>query len=184
MAEDEQGQHADALAAYRRAITQDPDRAQALQTLSGTLADSLPPALAAAQFQSVLRGFPDMGMARSLLGNLLLAANQLADALAEYQTAVRLQPDLADAHYGLCRALLRLGRTDQAERECRESLRLAPNGAAYNTLGVLLYESGRKAEGRAAWQKALTLGDPAAAHTAEGFLKDDLADSAPPAAAK
>lgn len=155
VAEDKQGRHGDALADYRRAVQLDPDRAQALQTLSDTLSENLPATLAVSQFQAVLRS-PDMGLAHSLLGGLLLAANQLADAQAEYQAALHMQPDLADAHYGLCRVLLRLGQTDDAERECRAALRLAPTGAARNTLGLLLYEQGHKAEGRAQWTLALT----------------------------
>jgi len=105
-----------ARAAYERAVTIDPEHADAWVNLGRLVHEAGDPAVAARCYhQALMRDDTDP----VTHFNLALACEDLekiGEAAAHYRRAVALNPRFADAHYNLAQLLSRLGRRDEAVR--------------------------------------------------------------------
>ncbi|MGV9452199.1 BTAD domain-containing putative transcriptional regulator [Streptomyces sp. NPDC003635] len=106
--------------------------------------------------------------ARCNIGYAQLTLGEPVAAARHFEESLRVLDGHGDWHgesqtrLGLVRSLRLLGRTERADRECAELLRRAEaradrytGGLARHQHGLLLHESGRVAEARAAWRAAL-----------------------------
>ena len=121
-----QGQLAEALACYQRALQLKPDYAEAHNNLGTALQDQGQIAEALACYQRALQLKPDYAEAHNNLGVALYARRDLAGALASYRQALRLRPDFAEAHWNLATALALTGRL--RARLGRVRMALEPEG--------------------------------------------------------
>ena len=144
-----QGQIAEALACYQRAVQLKPDYAEAHYNLGTALQAQGQIAEALACYQRALQLKPDFAEAHNNLGTILQAQGQLTEAIACYQRALQLKPDYAEAHYNLGRVLQDQGQLAEASTCYQRALQLKPDYAeAHNNLGTVLQMHGQLDEAR------------------------------------
>ena len=160
----------DAAAAFRTAITMNPEYADAHNNLGGVLWQMNDVAGALAEFQAAVRCNPGFAEAHNNWGSALIHAGEPDHAIDQFRAAVALRPAFAQAHFNLGRALSKKREFREAEAELRSALILKPEMvAAHIALGVALaVESG-------------TLSPDARAELNEGLrLDSSLRSSIPP----
>jgi predicted O-linked N-acetylglucosamine transferase (SPINDLY family) len=148
----------DAVAAYRRAIAQKPDYAEAFHNLGSTLNDRkrFPEAIAA--IERALQLKPDYAEAFDNLGNALKDLRRHDEAIAAYRRSIALKPDAAPVHNNLGTALWDAGRHDEAAVALGQALALKPDlAAAHNNLGNVRRDQGRLDEALACFRRAVEL---------------------------
>ena len=169
------GRAADAEAAYRAVLAQEPRNVDALHFL-GFLAYEQGSYEQAADFISrSLEIHAVNPQARFNLGRVRQAQGRLDEALACYRAALALAPDHAPALFNLGTALHALGRRDAALDCYRKALALDPQyfEAHYN-LAIAQREQGRAEEAMASFRRALELRpETAQAHYGLGHLLRD-----------
>jgi TolB-like protein/Flp pilus assembly protein TadD len=157
--------------AYGRAVSVDPDYAQAWAGLAMARfwtadgADSVTAistgfdrAMADAEKSIALD--PELAEGYAARGVLRSATrNDWEGARADFARALSLNPGQADTHRGYAQqGLAVLGRLDEAVEEARKATEIDPLSAvAWSTLGRMYYSSGRFDEARAALEKSLHL---------------------------
>jgi Flp pilus assembly protein TadD len=133
------GAAAQAIDAYREALTHDPHSLRAERSLGVALAQAGAPDEALAEFQVALQDHPNDPLTWYETGLLHGQRGQLAQAIAELTKATQLDPTLAEAYNNLGIALAQNGQADAAEKAFRESLRIAPYDAdTKKNLGILM----------------------------------------------
>ena len=143
--------------ALRNGITQPEVRIR----LAQYLAESGQPAKAIALLEKDAGGDPD---AILTLGNALTIAGRNADAVRAYARLLQLDPENATAYENMGVAQLQARDVRAAEASLRRAIQLDPSlPAAHTALGVLLAQTGRKAEAIEMWTRAASLGDQNAA---------------------
>jgi len=120
----EPGSPTEARQAYAKALTLDPDHADAHVNLGRILHESGDPAAAEPHYRRALEVRPNDATAAFNLGVALEDLRRLPEALLEYQHAVRLDPSHADAHFNAATLAERLGRFAEALRHLRTYRRL------------------------------------------------------------
>ena len=155
-----------AEALYRRALTEEPEHAEALHLL-GLVAHQQ------GKFQSAIelisRALPeldDLPEAHLNLGNALREVGRLVEAVDCYRRAVALDPDYGMAHSNLARALNDQGLFEEGLESSRRAVELIPDflGAQVNRAAALL-GLGRFAEAETPLRRTVDLApDQAAAH--------------------
>lgn len=138
------GETARARAAYERALTLQPDLAEANNDLGALLAGSGDMDGAIARFRAALASTPDYPDALNNLGYALLLTGHDDEARTLYERALALQPDFPEALNNLGLLLGRAGDLDRAERYFRDALRRRPDyGEAANNLALVLVSKGQ-----------------------------------------
>jgi tetratricopeptide (TPR) repeat protein len=128
------------------------------------------------QALSATGGSPDLF---NTMGCVYLRMNRPEDARHCFAIAVERDPGLAAAHLNLGAALLRLDDAPAAEEALRTGLRLDPSsGAGWNTLGNLLFHTGRRREAIRHWERAV-LEDPGRAEAFENLRRQQQLDNCP-----
>jgi tetratricopeptide (TPR) repeat protein len=152
----QQGQHAEAAALVRRAVTLRPDDA-ALQLNLGNALKALGQIDdAIEQFRNALTLAPSFPMAHYNLGNAYASVGRHEDAADSFEKSLRLQPNDASSHNNLGNALHALGRHADAITSFRRALELRPGHAgALNNMGMSLNALERADEAIPCFQAAL-----------------------------
>jgi tetratricopeptide (TPR) repeat protein len=135
-----QGRIADAKAAFRRALTEDPNFCEAHDNLGSVLWLGSDAVAAKAEFQAAVLCNPQLASARNNLGMALLYyGHDIESAIAQFRAAVAGRPGFAVAHVNLGKALAAKGAFAEAEREFRNALAIDPKmAAAHVGLGLVL----------------------------------------------
>ena len=116
-----------AEAAYRKALTKDPDHAEALHLL-GVIAYQRGQIESAIELiERALPELQDLPEAHLNHGNALRAAGRLAEAADSYRRAIALQPDYGMAHSNLARALNEQRLFAAALESARRAVELIPD---------------------------------------------------------
>lgn len=151
-------QHADAVAAYSRAVELGLERVDVMVNLGLALSDAGNKEEALALLATV-DGLADEDAAASFsLGNLLRDQGKLDDAIACYRKAVALCPEFAEAHNNLGLVLQSQGDLVGAEVAFACALAAAPGlGAAHNNMGNARIRQGRMDLALACFRKAIEL---------------------------
>lgn len=155
LAAQQSGRLAEAEAAYRAVLDQEPDNADALHLLGLVEAQrgDLGSAVRLLKQATALR--PDMALFHNNLGKALDESGDLPGATACFRKAVALAPNYVPALMNLASALRSVGRFE-AERAYRQVLAISPTHAgARRALAEMLQKTGRPAEARATFAKAL-----------------------------
>ena len=138
------GQSAKARAAYERALTMQPDLAEAGNDLGTLLAEGGDLSGAIARFRAALSATPDYPDALNNLGYALLLTDQPAEARELYERALKIQPDFPEALNNLGLILGRQSELDRAEPFFRKALEKRPGyGEAANNLALVLVARGQ-----------------------------------------
>jgi tetratricopeptide (TPR) repeat protein len=118
----------DALAAYRRALEEDPYLVPALINLANILYARDQIAEAQALYERAISIDPDVFEAHFNLGNIFHDLGRFALAHECYRRALRLNPTYADAHFYLAVTLEKSGMSQEARPHWRAYQQLAPQG--------------------------------------------------------
>jgi tetratricopeptide (TPR) repeat protein len=121
----EESDPAEAIAAYRRALEQEPARMEACVNLGRLLQDSGRLDEAEAVYRGALARGGTHALLHYNLGVLLEDRGRKAEALAAYEAALRYDGALADAHYNLALLCEQLRRPQEAIRHMARYRRLA-----------------------------------------------------------
>jgi tetratricopeptide (TPR) repeat protein len=113
---EESGAHADAEAAYRRALELAPDHADAWINLGALLCEAKRCAEAVDLYDQAIRRRPEEPLLHFNRAIALEDQGRLKEAIASYETCLRLAPDLADAHFNAARLHEQLGNGQKAVR--------------------------------------------------------------------
>jgi len=136
-----------ARAAFERALTLQPDLAEAHNDLGALLAREGDLDAAIARFRAAIAATPEYPDALNNLGYALLLSGRDADARAMYEKALALQPDFPEALNNLGMLEGRSGELDAAERSFRDALkRRADYGEAANNLALVLVARGQTSD--------------------------------------
>jgi len=126
--------------------------------------------------RAVTGGTPDL---LNVLGTIYARLSRLSEAKSALRACLEQDVLHSGAHVNLGLVLLQAGEVEAAEESIREGLRLDPeSGAGWNTLGNLLFRTGRRREGIAAWLRAVEA-DPGLAPAWENLRRQQLLDHTP-----
>src|SRR5579864_1740170 len=148
----------DAAELIGRAVTLDPDLAEAHNDRGVILAanGSMPEALTS--FETAVALKPDYDEARSNLGRALRSLGRIDAAIAEFAAVAQARPDSPVAHFNLASVLELSGQTADAERHYRDAIALRPDFAdAHSHLASLLEREGRVGEALASAERAVAI---------------------------
>jgi tetratricopeptide (TPR) repeat protein len=112
----EESDPAGAMAAYRRALGEDPQHADAHVNLGRLLHEAGAPFDALEHYRAALASRPSDGTAAFNLGVALEDLNRLAEAVEAYERAIAIDERNADAHYNLARLFEQSGKPESAIR--------------------------------------------------------------------
>ena len=161
----------DAVELLKRAVTLNPDVAEAHNDLGNVLGAQGKFVQAAACFERAAVLKPDFADAHYNRGLALGNLGRFDDAAKCFQRALALNPQSALAHAALATTLRELGRRAEAVAHYRRTAALMPNFAgAHNNLANALMEVGQPEEALAHFDRAIALApDFAPAHYNRGI---------------
>ena len=138
------GDTARARSAFERALTLQPDLAEANNDLGALLAQAGDLDAGMGRFRAALASMPDYPDALNNLGYALLIAGHNEEARGLYEKALALQPDFPEALNNLGLLYGRAGDMVRAEKYFREAVsRRADYGEANNNLALVLVRNGQ-----------------------------------------
>ncbi|HEX2061658.1 MAG TPA: protein kinase [Thermoanaerobaculia bacterium] len=148
------GRYEDAITAYTRVLSQQPNHFDAVLGIAMTYRESGDFANAELMFKRAIALQPNYWAGYNHLAGFYYMQGRYEDAAAQYRRVVQLVPDSLWAYNNLGAALQRLERFDEAEKVFRQSIAREPSGQGYSNLGTILYFAGRFAEAAQALEKA------------------------------
>jgi tetratricopeptide (TPR) repeat protein len=110
---------AEAIDAYEKAVSLDPDHADAHVNLGRLLHEQGAPAAAERHYRAAIEAYPEHETAHFNLGVALEDLGRIDDAITAYRTALVYDPDNADAHYNLAGIFERRGEKQAALRHLK-----------------------------------------------------------------
>ena len=147
-----------AIEQYRRALSLDPNFAEAQNNLGVAYLSKGQLDMAAEQFQTALKLKPDYAEANYNFGMALQYKGQLDEAIEQYRITLGLKPNYIDAHNNLGTAYASQGKTDQAIAEYQAALMLKPDYVnAHFNLGNAYASQGQTDKAIAEYQTVLRL---------------------------
>jgi tetratricopeptide (TPR) repeat protein len=156
----EAGRDAEATAALKSILDEDPRHAPALRRMAWMCHKRGDTAEAARMLVASLEREPNNPETHHNLGLVLATLGRDREAEDSYRRGLALKPNSVDGHNNLGVLLESVGRYDEAAACYRRAIAIAPTVPhLHNNLGVLLKESGRLADSLAAHRHAVTL-DP------------------------
>jgi predicted O-linked N-acetylglucosamine transferase (SPINDLY family) len=159
------GRFAQAEAAYRKVLEQQPAQAETLHLLGLLYLENGRPDTAAEFIARAVKRKPRVPDYRHHLGLAWAGQGRLADAEGQFRQAIELRPEFVGAHNDLGNVLKQQDKTAEAELHYRRTLELNPShAAAHNNLGVILAAGGNLDEAIVYYKRALEL-DPRDADT-------------------
>jgi Tfp pilus assembly protein PilF len=158
------GRHDEAVAAFDRALSLDPNHAAALNNRAADLTELERYDEALASCERALAIAPDFTDAHCNRGIVLLKLERAEEALASFHKAIAIDPADTRAHSNRGAALQALERFEEAVASCDRAIALRPNYAgAFHNRALALIELGRHDEALAAFRQVFAV-DPG--HTA------------------
>ena len=124
---EKEGRRAEAMYAFRKALSLNPDRAEAHNNLANLLDDTGDSNEALAEYGAALRINPDYVAAHENLATLLVGLDRFDEAMNQYAEAARLDPDDWRAPYLIGKALLKQGRDQEAISHLQQALKMDSN---------------------------------------------------------
>ena len=150
----------EAKAAFRKALSIDPELPDVHNNLGLTLADQGKLRAAIREFREAIRVEPNFAQGHYNLGLNLIRQGEIEKAVGALNVAIRLDPNMATAHSVLGAAKARSGEFEEAIAAFRNAIRLDPNLAVARTnLALVLAGQGRLDEAISQIREAILL-DP------------------------
>ncbi len=152
------GRLAEAEAAYRRVLTENPRHADALNLLGVAAKQGGRNAAGIELVSRAIELRPDHAEAHCNLGIMLADEGRFDSAIASFQRAILLNPNYVEAHYNFGNALYLRREYDLAIAECQRAIQLKPDCVpAYNNLGNATAALGQLDEAINCFQRAIQL---------------------------
>jgi protein O-GlcNAc transferase len=147
-----------AIGAFKKAITLNPNFPEAHNNLGNALKDQGKLDEAIGAYTKALAYKPSDPEVYNNLGNAFNLQGNLDEAIEAYSKAISLKPNYADPHNNLGAALKNQGNLDEAIEAYSKAISLKPNYAdAYYNLGDVLKSQGKLDEAVVAYDKAIAL---------------------------
>jgi tetratricopeptide (TPR) repeat protein len=152
------GQHAEAIAAYHRALKISPQLAGAWYNLGIAYDDAGRFTEAIGTYRQALRINPQLEAAWINLGGAYTRAGRNAEAIETYRQALKIDPQDPKAWYNLGRAYANVGLHAKAIEACQQALNLNPQDAdTWCLLGLACVSIGQYAKAIEACRQALRI---------------------------
>ena len=149
------GQHADAVAEWRKALTLDSRNAKAYTNLGIALWGTGERDQAVAAFRQAVELNPNYAAAQNNLGAALVRMESFDEAAEHLRVGLDINPDSAEARSNLGVALMSAGRLDEAIAHLEKVVEANPKSAqVHDNLGRALAIKGKLDEAGAQWQAA------------------------------
>ncbi|MEA1933552.1 MAG: tetratricopeptide repeat protein [Thermodesulfobacteriota bacterium] len=147
-----------AIAAYKKAIKNDPNFGAAYQGLGIACQQKGQHDNAVEAYQKSLELIPGTDSIYIFLGNHYFLKKQYKIALEQFSTAQNINPENMKAHYGLGLAYKNLGQLKKAIEHFETARALSPNDARpYENLGICYNKQGKVQEAIEAYEIALKI---------------------------
>ena len=169
----------EAVFAFQKAISVEPDFADTYNNLGNVLKDLGKPKEAEEAYNKAITIKPDFAEAYFNKGNVLKDQSRLEEAIESYKDALSSKPDYSKAYNNMGNALKGQGKLEEAIKAYKDAISINPNNAeAFKNMGVALKDQGNLKETLKAYSKALSLKpDYAEAHrnlsTIKKYTLDD-----------
>jgi tetratricopeptide (TPR) repeat protein len=160
-----------AVSAWRAAVKDRPELAEAHNNLSAALLEQGSVAEALMEIHESLRLKPTLAEAHSNLGGVLLREQRIDEAIVAYREALRLDPEAFDVEFGLGVAFETQGKVEEAIAAYREAIRMEPDFSdARHNLSLALVGQGKLQEADAQLRETIRRRpDYAEAHACLGY---------------
>ena len=134
-----QGRLGEAIAAYEKIISINPNEANVYSNMGATLKSQGKYDEAISAYMKALAVNPDYFTAHYNLGIILQEQGQAEEALVSYNKAIELKPDFTDAYINLGTLLVKLGKVEEAIKTLKSVLKITPDHfvAKYNLSNAL-----------------------------------------------
>jgi tetratricopeptide (TPR) repeat protein len=177
------GRHREAIDAFQRALTMNPDLVQAHVNLVAAYAAIRAFDQAEAHYRRALALAPDLAENHYNYGVLLLGVGRQSEAIEAFRRALASNASYADAHNNLGYLLLRDGRSEEALHHFRAALAASPaHRDAHFNLAQALQVLGRGAEAIAHFLEAVKVEDEKTPlylyYLADAYARQGAADQA------
>ncbi|MBI4849234.1 MAG: tetratricopeptide repeat protein [Nitrospirae bacterium] len=154
----ESGQYKEAIEAFKQAIKNAPDHAQAHFNLGVAYDDLGMYKEAIEAYKQAIRIKPDLAEAHNNLGVAYGKSGQHKEAIEEYKQAIRIKPDYAEAYNNLGVPYRELGMHKEAIETFKQAIRIKPDlTKALNSLGFEYENSGMHKEAIKAFKQAIRI---------------------------
>lgn len=147
----------EAVRQWRQAVLDKPDNAIALCNLGMAMIDEKEWAEAESYLKAAVAVRPRFASPHMYLGDLYLKQERMGETEAEYRRAIEIFPLNTEARNRLGKFYKAKGSVKEAEQQFRASLDASPTPEAWNGLGDVLFEQGRKNEAETAWRNVVEL---------------------------
>ena len=151
------GQSKEAVAAFERALSAQPNSFDALLGLARACEANGEIARAEATYRRAVKLQPSYFGGYSKLAGFYYNHGRFSEAAENFRRVTELTPDNAKAFANLGGVLMQLGRLDQALEVFRKSVALAPTDLAWSNIGTLEYYEWHFTAAADAYEKALAL---------------------------
>ncbi|HEX8619638.1 MAG TPA: tetratricopeptide repeat protein, partial [Thermoanaerobaculia bacterium] len=151
------GRYPEAIDAFMRVLTQQPNHADAWLGIADTYAAAGDAKNAEQAYRRAITLQPNYWGGYNQLGAFYYQQSRYNDALAQFSTVVRLVPDNEYGYNNLAGMYQLLGRYDDAVHVTQQSIQRKPSAQAFANLGLLYYYLGRFGDAAAASEKAVQL---------------------------
>ncbi len=151
------GRHPEAVAAFLRVLSQQPNHAEAVLGLAETYKAAGDVVNAEASYKRAIALQPNFWGGYNKLGAFYYGQGRYADAIPQFQKVVQLVPDNQRGYNNLGGMYQLIGRYEDALRVFSQSIARAPSGQGYSNLGTCDYFLGRFPEAATAFEKAVEL---------------------------
>jgi len=156
VAQEESGNHLDAIDAYRKSITLDPAYLPSYNNLGSSFREIGKYEDAVAMYKKVIEIDPHFAESYNNLGVISFESGKDEEAVELYKRAIENDPDYADAYYNLGIAYVRMGKRDEAIASLLKAIDTDPtNAEAYNALGNAYKAAERYKEAASSFLKAI-----------------------------
>lgn len=148
----------EAIAAYKRAITIDPNYAEAYNNLGSVYGELGQHLQEIDAYRQAIKIEPARFEAHYNLGAAYGGLGRFEEAIASFGQAIKIKPNMSDAYHGLGFAYSSLGRWQEAAEHHKEALRFEPDNPQFRyDLGCAYDHLGRYAESIEQYQLAIKL---------------------------
>jgi len=152
------GKLEEAIDAYGRAISIEPDYAEAHKNRGNALQEQRKLEEAIDAYNKAISIEPDYAEAYNNMGVSLKDCGNLDEAINAYKKAISIEPNFAEAHYNIGNALHEQRKLDEALGAYSKTISIEPDYAeAYNNMGNVLKDQGKLDEAIETYHKALTI---------------------------
>ena len=153
-----QGKSDEALAAFKKAISIEPNCADALNNMGILIQEQGKLEEAIEAYKKALAIKPDFAKAYYNMGSALHEGGKLDLAVDAYRKFLSIEPDFADAYNNMGSALQEQGKLEEAIEVYRKAISINPNFAdVYYNIGGALHEQGKLDKAIEFYKKAISI---------------------------